>query len=239
MKKIRKITLFSLTLLLTVYLMLFLFPQIAFGNKIEYKSFIIYSHSPLNKNIFKILDSAQSLISYSELYKNNAEQHRIYLCNNFLEYSFFAPAERNAFGYNRILENDIFISKSNILHNRVERNGNENNIRTLSGTIAHEVTHTLIKKQIGFIKYMQLDTWKNEGYCDFIAKESSFDSAKGIFTLCNYPTSSSLSFQYFKYRLYIDYLIKEKNSSFNEIVQGNFNLTQLQIDVKKKYCTKP
>ena len=236
MKKIRIIILFSLTLLLTAYLILFLFPQIAFGNKLEYKSFIIYSHSQLDKNIFTVLDSAGSLISCSEFYKIKTGQHKIYLCNNFLEYSFFAPTQRQAFAFNNPLTNNILLSKSNILQNRVERNGNENNFRTLSGTIAHEVTHTLLKNYLGFIKYMGLDTWKNEGYSDLIAKESSFDFIKGINFLCNYKNSSLPSFKYFKYRLYIEYLIKDKKLSFNEIVHCNFTLKQLDKDVQKKYC---
>ena len=236
MKKIKKIILFLLALLLSVYLILFLYPQIVFRNKFEYKSFIIYSHVQPDKNIFKILDSAESLISSSELYKNNTARHKIYLCNNFLEYSFFAPVQRHAFACNNILTNNIFLSKSNILNNRVERNGNENNFRTLSGTIAHEVTHTLIKNDIGFIKYMSLDTWKNKSYSDFIAKESSFDFIKGINILCNYQNTSSPSFKYFKYRLYIEYLIKNKNLSFNEIVNGDFSLSQLDRSLQKKYC---
>lgn len=236
MKKAKKIIVFSLAFLLVGYSLFFLFPQIAFRNKFEYKSFIIYSHSQVDKNIFVILDSAENLISFSELYKNKSKQYKIYLCNNFLEFSFFAPTQRHAFACNNPLTNNIFISKSNILLNRVERNGSENNFRTLSGAIAHEVAHTLIENYIGIIKYMRLDTWKNEGYADFIAKESSFDYMKGINSLCNYQSPSFPSFKYFKYRLYIKYLIKEKKLSYKKILSDNFSLQQLDEDIQKKYC---
>ena len=75
----------------------------------------------------------------------------------------------------------FFLSKSNVSDNKIDRNGTENNRRTLSGTIAHEVTHSLVKNRIGLLKYMQLDTWKNEGYADYIAKESSFNFLIGTY----------------------------------------------------------
>jgi hypothetical protein len=98
------------------------------------------------------------------------------------------------------------------------------------------VTHTLIENKIGFLKNRQLDAWKKEGYCDFIAKESSFDFTTGIQSLCANQNTSSPSFQYFKYRLYIDYLIKDRYLSFNEIVNDKFNLAELDTALKKKYC---
>lgn len=236
MKKIRKIILISTTLLATIYFLLCLFPQIVFKDKTEYKSFIIYSHSQPGKNIFSILDTADNLISHSEFYKNQKGKYRIFLCGNFLEYSFFAPTQRHAFASNNLLTNNILLSKSNIPDNKVERNGTENKHRTISGTIAHEVTHTLIKNRIGLLKYMRLDDWKNEGYADFIAKESSFNFLIGMYFLCNSQTPSSPSFQYFKYRLYVKYLIQDKKISFNKILNDHFNLKHLDTQIRKKYC---
>jgi hypothetical protein len=236
LKRIRKITLILTASLTTIYLLLFFFPQIVFKDKIEYKSFIIYSHSQPEKNIFSILDTVENLISHSEFYKNQKGKYKIFLCQNFFEYSFFAPTERHAFASNNLLTNNIVLSKSSISGNKVERNGTENNHRTLSGTIAHEVTHTLIKTRIGLTKYMQLDNWKNEGYADFIAKESSFNFLIGTYFLCNSQTPSSLSFQYFKYRLYVGYLIRDKKITFTKIINDRFNLKELDSEIQKKYC---
>ncbi len=236
MNKIKKIILFFLTLLLVVYLILLFFPEIAFGNKVQYKSFIIYSHSQVDRKIFTILDRAESLIDSSELHKIKTGKNKLYLCNSFIEYFFFAPTQKGAFACNNPLTGKILISKSNILQNYVERNDSENNFRTLSGTIAHEVTHSLMKKHLGFIRYIQLDTWINEGYSDFIAKESSFDYKNGMTLLCNYENSSQASFKYFKYRLYIEYLINTKKITFNQILKSDFDLTQLEKNVRQKYC---
>lgn len=236
MKRAKKIISLLFTFLLTIYLALFLFPQIIFTNKVYYKSYIVYSHHKLNNNIFTILDSAENLVSKSEFYIDRPIHNRIFLCSSFLEYSLFAPTQRKAFACTNPLTNNILLSKSNVLLNKVERNGNDNNIRTLSGTIAHEVAHTLIVKKIGLLKNMQLATWKKEGYCDFIAKESSFNFTVGMQLLCSNQNTVSPSFQYFKYRLYVNYLINDKRQSFNQIINNKFDLMKLDMILKKKYC---
>lgn len=83
---------------------------------------------------------------------------------------------------------------------------------------------------------MQLDTWKNEGYADYIAKESSFNFLIGTYFLCNSQTPSLPSFQYFKYRLYVKYLIQDKKITFNKIINDSFNLKELESEIQKKYC---
>jgi hypothetical protein len=238
MKKARKIIFLTLAASIFVYFLLLLFPSILFQHRIDYKSFIIYTHSKPDKNIFPILDSAENLLSLCELYKKQTGKFHLFFCNNFFEYSFFAPTESHAFASDNILTNKIFFAKSNIPQNRIERNGQENNSRTLSGTIAHEATHTLIKRDLGFIKYLFLASWKNEGYADFIAKETSFQFIIGMYFICNSQTPSSSSFEYFKYYLYIDYLINIKKLSFNEIANGRFNLTSLDKQIRIKYCGK-
>lgn len=238
MKKSTKTIFILLSALISVYFLFLVFPQIFFNHKMEYKSFILYSHSEPDKNIFRIIDSAESLLSHSELYKKQTGKHHLFFCDSFFEYSFFAPTESEAFAFNQIMTNNIFFSKSDISKNSIERNAQENNSRTLSGTIAHEVTHTLIKKDLGFIKYLFLDSWKNEGYADFIAKESSFKFIIGLYFICNSQTPSSPSFQYFKDRLYVDYLMNSKKMSIHEIANGNFNLKDLDKQIQKKYCGK-
>ena len=236
MKRVKKISLFSVTFFLIGYLLFLLFPQMLFQKKIVYKSFVVHSHLELDKNIFSILDSVESSINCSELHKTKAEKYNIYLCNDFFEYFFYAPAIAHSFACSNPLTNNIILSKSNVLHNIVERNSGENSFRTLSGTIVHEITHLFIKNHLGLIKYLNIDTWKNEGYSDFIAKEGSFDYIKGISFLCNHEKPNSSSFKYFKYRLYIEYLIKDKKLSYNEILRNDFDLPQLDKYVYEKYC---
>jgi hypothetical protein len=238
MKKVQKIIFISVFTLVSAYLLILLYPCLLFKQRIDYKSFIVYTHSTPDKNIFPILDSAENLLSHSELYKKQTGKYQLFFCNNFFEYCFFAPTESHAFASNNILTNNIFFSKTNISQNTIERNGMENNTRTLSGTIAHEATHSLVKRDLGFVKYLFLATWKNEGYADFIAKETSFKFIIGMYFICNSQTPSSPSFEYFKYRLYIYYLINTKKLSFSKIANSKFNLPELDKQIQIKYCDR-
>ena len=55
-------------------------------------------------------------------------------------------------------------------------------VRSLSYFIAHEIAHTMVADQVGSFAYVRLPDWKNEGYCDYVAKGGafSFDDAPAI-----------------------------------------------------------
>ena len=48
-----------------------------------------------------------------------------------------------------------------------------NNARSLSGVIAHEITHLLIRKKFGYWRNLTMPTWKKEGYAEYVAGGST------------------------------------------------------------------
>lgn len=48
--------------------------------------------------------------------------------------------------------------------------------RTLASIIAHETTHGMIRRRFGFYADRIYPTWLTEGYCDFVAGESTLSS---------------------------------------------------------------
>jgi hypothetical protein len=152
---------------------------------------------------------------------------------------FFALFSRKAFAVNYPITQNIFLSKSSITENSILRNGKENNKRTLSGVIAHETTHSLLENNLGIVKYKLLPSWKNEGYCDFIANESSFNKQKGLQDICNYKDNSDIpSFKYFKYRIITEYLFEERKITLEKFLNDDFELEEINKNLKKKYCTQ-
>ena len=102
-----------------------------------------------------------------------------------------------------------------------------------------QTTHSLLENKLGTIKYKIFPSWKNEGYCDFIANESSYDEQEGLSWICNKKeNSNNPSFKYFKYRLITDYLFKERKISMEEFLTKKFDLDELNEDIKEKYCTQ-
>ncbi len=226
--------------ILIIYVFLILFPQVLFANVLEYKGFAVYYHSDELKieNIKNILDKSQKLLTKSELYDNSKSQ-KIFICNSYNEFSFFALTSKRAFAVNLPIIQNIFLSKSFFLKNTIVRNGETNNLRKLSAIITHETTHSLLENKLGFLKFKLLPNWKNEGYCDYIAQGSSYNQEKGMKEICNgSETQNSLSFKYFKYRMLTKYLFEENNISIEKFLKNDFNLKELNENMKNKYCTQ-
>ena len=127
--------------------------------------------------------------------------------------------------------NNIFISKTDIESNLVQRNAEEDNERSLSSVIAHEVTHNLIENEIGIRANKKLETWKKEGYCEYISGEKTLNLKAGIKKVYKNPNSSSLAFNYLKYRILVSYLLDIKGYSFHSLVETEFDFKQLETEL--------
>jgi hypothetical protein len=240
MKKTKKIFNWIFKGLILSYILLICFPHLLFANKLDYKSFSVYYHSnDINTEELKlVLDKSENLLKKTELFKKRKSQE-IFICNGYSEFTFFANLSRKAFAINYPISQNIFITKSSISQNYILRNGKENNKRTLSGVIAHETVHSLLENKLGLLKYKLLPSWKNEGYCDFIANESSFNKQKGVKEICNDTKNTDIpSFKYFKYRMITEYLFEERKVTLEKFLDEDFDLENLNNILKKKYCTQ-
>jgi len=240
MKKTKKIINWLLGGISLTYAVIIIFPSLLFANNLEYKNFNVYYHSSeINVEKLKsVLDESQNLLNNTELY-NAVISQDIFICNSFNEFTFFALFSRKAFAVNYPITQNIFLSKSSITENSILRNGKENNKRTLSGVIAHETAHSLLENNLGIVKYKLLPSWKNEGYCDFIANESSFNKQKGLQDICNNKDNyDTPSFKYFKYRIITEYLFKERKITLEKFLNDDFELEEINKKLNKKYCTQ-
>jgi len=240
MKKTKKIINWLLGGISLTYAVIIIFPSFLFVNNLEYKNFNVYYHSSeINVEKLKsVLDESQNLLNNTQLFNDEINQD-IFICNSFNEFTFFALFSRKAFAVNYPITQNIFLSKSSITENSILRNGKENNKRTLSGVIAHETAHSLLENNLGIVKYKLLPSWKNEGYCDFIANESSFNKQKGLQDICNNKDNyDTPSFKYFKYRIITEYLFKERKITLEKFLNDDFELEEINKKLKKKYCTQ-
>ncbi len=238
MKKTKKIINWLLGGISLTYAAIIIFPSFLFANNLEYKNFNVYYHSnDINIEELKlVLDKSDRLLKGTELFKIGIHQD-IFICSDYNEFTFFALMSRKAFGLNNPISQNIFLSKSSISGNYILRNGEENNKYSLSGVIAHETVHSLLRNELGILKYKLLPSWKNEGYCDFIANESSFNEQKGLQVICNNKDNSDISsFKYFKYRIITEYLFEERKITLEKFLEDDFELEEINENLKKKYC---
>jgi hypothetical protein len=180
------------------------------------------------------LDEVDEKLRCSEIY-NNKLTFKIFISSDFKPYSIFSPSLKDAFAGTYPIINNIFISKTDIENNLVHRNANEDNERSLSSVITHEITHILIEKEIGIKANKRLETWKKEGYCEYISGEGRLNLKATIKKVYEGSNSFSPAFSYLKYRLLITYLLDVKGHTFHSLAETEFNIHQVE-DELINYC---
>lgn len=237
-KRIFKIT--SLTLLagvLTIVVVI-LFPQTLFANKMSYKKFTVYSNDKIDNSIKTVLDNAMNLVQKSELY-DSGYNYNIILCHNTFYNKIddrllgIGPAARSRLS-NVIIK--VRIDPKNNLAFATFHKACEVNLTEL---LAHEITHCLQGKKYGILKFNPFkhpEFWKLEGYPDYIAKQNEFSSkdynlrddinryvyleskAKDIW-ISSEEGGCEVPNYYYKGKLMIEYLIDIKHLSYDQILK--------------------
>lgn len=229
-----------LNLLCYLYLVLLLFPQTVFPNKLAYKNFVIYYAGERNtKQIEKVINQSLFLLTRSELFDQNHKQ-KVFLCSSTLKFLLFSGPNNKALALNHPITQNIFVQKASVSQNRILRHKEGENPRTLSSIIVHETTHSLIDNHLGVLKSrFVLPKWKSEGYSEFIANESTYDNIQGFKKLCeNQQDEKSQSYKYFLYRYITQQLFVKESLSFDTFSKRGYDLDSLVLALKKSKCKK-
>jgi hypothetical protein len=222
---------YSLTAIFAAYLLTICFPQYLFAHNVAYKNFKVYSREPLDENIYKVLDDAQARLSKSSIYDGEINR-RVFLTNGFGMYAFLSSKTSfRSFASTALGIDNIYVNKSDAANDLVFRNRPENNSRSLSGVIAHEVTHLFIKKRVGYARnVLSLPTWKTEGYCEYIAGDSTITLEEGIKRWKENPGDDSKYFT-IKYHLMVKYLLETEKLTIDDVFNREFDEKDLAAKV--------
>lgn len=216
------------------YVLLLSFPQVLFAHEISYKSFTVYSREPLDQNIYAVLDKVESRLAASEI--NNQEvKPKIYLTNGFSLYallSLYLGGNSFGKGYAALPTSNVFINKSDLAKDLVFRNAVSNNQRSLSGVIAHETTHLLIRKRFGYWRNLTMPAWKKEGYAEYVAGGSTLSHETGVKLWKENPKDGT-GYQYFKYYMMVKYLLERDKLSVDDLFNRDFDVRSLEERVLK------
>ncbi|KAM3114671.1 hypothetical protein [Phormidesmis sp. 146-33] len=205
----------TLVVLVLLYVGLQTFPQVLFPYSYSTQGITLYALSPFPSEAAERIAEIVKLIDRSELTVAGRSE-RIFVCNQPWLFRLFSPMSAGAFAYSLPVTDNVFVANADLVHNVARSAAPEFNTRSFSAVAAHEITHGLIRHRVGFLH--SLPTWVVEGYCDYVAHESSFPEAKGLHLLATGQQDPSGSFQYFIYRQMIRYLIEDRHFSFQQIV---------------------
>lgn len=158
------------------------------------------------------------------------------LCNSTQEFLWKALVwdDKNQ-GVTRHLFEHTVINRSSIKENRMIDFDNS----TLSDVIIHELCHIYLSKRLSKIKVFLLETWKNEGYCEYVSEHSTLDIEKGLsWFMTNNQAEiektdrDKILFFYFTSRLKTDFLLGYKKVSFEEFIDTEYDEELLEEEIR-------
>lgn len=214
------------------FILLLSFPQLLFAHEVSYNGFKIYSQQPIDPSVTAVLDKVQAKLGSSPL-KNDEVKPRVFLINNFRVYSMLSLyLGGNSFGkgYPMLPTDNIFMNKSDVSKDLVFRNAPANSERSLSGVIAHETTHLLIRKRYGYLRNLTMPTWKKEGYAEYVAGGSTLSYETGVKMWKDNPKDGT-GYQYFKYYMLVRYLLEQEKISVDDLFNRDFDVAALEEKV--------
>ncbi len=210
-----------LGILAVFYAVLHIFPQTVFSHSVTANGITIYSRSPLPPEATLCATRAAELLKRSELAVAERHEH-VFVCDTPWLFRLFAPRSSGAFAVSVPLTDNVFVAAADFFADAAMRSGPDFNRRSFSSVMAHEITHGLIRHRLGLVGGMRLPDWVSEGYCDFVARESSFPEEDGLRLFAFGQKHPSMSYRYFTYRQMVSYLVEHQNLAFSEIVaRGN------------------
>jgi hypothetical protein len=198
-----------------------------FAYSTKYKNFRVYSTDRIDNNIYNIIDETRSHL-YTSSINDTIITHNIYLCNSYSLYSLFAPFVRKSFACNYCPIISIFVSNCNVGKDEAYKNDeNDSYIRQLNELMAHEITHTLTEKKLGFWKYRTLERWKNEGYSETIGYSEVINLTTAKEFLKTNKSNDNPRVVYQKYYLAVAYLMQIERMKFEDIVATKLTLDEV------------
>ena len=227
--KAYKVLRYFVTAIFMAYLLTICFPQYLFAHEITHRNFKIYSREPFDDHIYNVLDDAEARLSRSTIYDREVSR-RVFLTNSHGLYAFLSNKAYRSFANSLPFINNIIINKSDVADDLVFLNRPQHDRRSLSGVIAHEVAHLFIRKKVGVVRASLMPTWKNEGYCEYVAVDSTITYEEGVKLWKENPNDDS-RYRYFKYHQMVKYLLDTEKLSIEDVFNRDFDIRDLELKV--------
>ena len=134
----------------------------------------VYSEAPLTPELRRIVAVADALAAKSPIAVRPADTP-IFLTSGGWRWTWLTLTSRGAFAITRPLTENIVVNRSQGASDTVVNGAKIGGERSLSGTIAHEMTHKAIRRHVGLFADFKYPAWLREGYCDHVAGGGSLN----------------------------------------------------------------
>lgn len=150
-----------------VFPQLLLFPHVA-----QIGETPVYSVRSLTPEIQAVIQRADKRTRTSAVFDPVALRRPVFLTDGGWRWHVLSIGAPGAVGLTRPLNEAIVVNRFSLADDRAW-SGETAGSRTLSGLVAHERTHVLIRKRFGFFADRRYPAWVVEGYCDYVGGDSA------------------------------------------------------------------
>jgi hypothetical protein len=131
----------------------------------------LYSDTPIPDSAGTVIGRADALVRRSAIFEPDVLSHPVFLTDGGWRWHLLSFQTLTAFAQTRPLSDAIVVNRSSLARDTVwSGTGGE---RSLSGVLAHERTHALIRQRFGLVASAAYPVWAVEGYCDHVAGSST------------------------------------------------------------------
>jgi hypothetical protein len=144
-------------------------PQLlAFPHRIQVGLHTVYSVKPLTPQIVEIVAEADTKVAKSPSGGFREPNQPIFLTDGGWRWTWLAGTAQGSFALTRLVNEAIVVNHASLASDRVFNGKSIGGERSLSGAIAHEMTHGSIRAHFGITADFRFPADLREGYCDFV-----------------------------------------------------------------------
>lgn len=132
----------------------------------------VYSESPISDEMVGVVARADALVRTSPMFTPGVLNRPVYLTKGGLRWRLLT-LNSTALAISRPPTEALVINRSSVSTDQVWNSVDPFPARDLSGVIAHERTHVLIRQRFGLLGSRLYPTWVVEGYCDHVSGSGS------------------------------------------------------------------
>ncbi len=136
----------------------------------------VWSEVPLDSaRVRGAFELASAKVQRSPLARAS-EPRPVFLTTGGWRWQWLAFSSSSAFAVTRPLRDAIVVNRTDPQTATVRNSAKTGKGRTLASIIAHETAHGMIRRRFGFYADSIYPRWLTEGYCDFVAGESTLSA---------------------------------------------------------------
>ncbi len=188
---------------------------LAFPHHLRIGDTEIYSEKPVTAAAATaMLGKADRLLRASPI-ASQGYGRRIFLTHGGWRWYVLAPGSTTAIAISRPVLETIIVNKGDPANDVIFTGAVRGGRRSLSGVIAHERTHGLIRSHFGLLADWRYPAWLREGYCDLVAGGGTLSDADAAMLKRRGETGRALD--YYEGRKRVEAALKRPGSTVDSV----------------------